>query len=160
MQNSFLNVPIPTADFLKLVDFLRENDSPLDPVIAIQEAIDDWIAMSGTWSEEDWRRILRLNEDEEREQPKGDGYLWKTVLLPPGSSVRMKYKGKDYHATIEGDAFIYNNKAISPSEFANLVAGGTARNAWRDLWIKRPTDRQFRPATHFRRERNSNEVVP
>lgn len=158
MQNSFLNVPIPTDDFLELVDFLRENDSPLDPVLAVRQAIDYWIESSETWGEEDWRRILRVGVDE-AEQPKSNGYLWKTVLLPSGSRVRMQYKGETHHATIEGDAFIYDNKATSPSEFANMVANGTSRNAWRDLWIKRPKDREFRPADKLRKERNLSVVA-
>ena len=35
---------------------------------------------------------------------------------------------------------------MSPSEFANKAADGTARNACRDLWSKRPRDRDFRLA--------------
>lgn len=155
MQNSFLNVPIPTDDFLELVDFLRENDSPLDPVLAVRQAIGYWIESSETWGEDDWRRLLHIGVQEEPERPKSDGYLWKTVLLPPGSSVRMQYKGKTYHASIKGDDFIYDNKSTSPSEFANLVAGGTSRNAWRDLWIKRPQDREFRPADKLRHSERS-----
>jgi hypothetical protein len=40
---------------------------------------------------------------------------------------------------------------MSPSEFANQVAGGTNRNAWRDLWIKRPHDSEFHLADDLRR---------
>jgi hypothetical protein len=64
----------------------------------------------------------------------------------------MTYKGATYHASIEGDNFVYEGRSISPSEFANTVAGGTARNAWRDLWIKRPSDHDFRMADDLRRE--------
>ena len=90
MQNSFLNVPIPTNDFLEFVDFLWENDSPLDPILAIRKAIDYWIESSETRAEEDWLRILHITEQEEPKQPKSNGYLWKTVLLPPGTRVQLE----------------------------------------------------------------------
>ena len=66
----------------------------------------------------------------------------------------MTYKGSTYHAAVAGDDFIYDGKKTTPSEFANTVAGGTSRNAWRDLWIKRPRDRDFRLADEIRRERD------
>jgi hypothetical protein len=77
--------------------------------------------------------------------------MWKNLLLPPGTNIRMTYKYVAHHANIEGDNFIYQGKKTSPSEFANTVANGTSRNAWRDLWIKRPHDRDFRLADEIRR---------
>jgi hypothetical protein len=77
--------------------------------------------------------------------------MWKNLLLPPGTKIRMTYKHVAHHASIEGDDFIYQDKKTSPSEFANKVANGTSRNAWRDLWIKRPDDRDFRLADEIRR---------
>jgi hypothetical protein len=35
---------------------------------------------------------------------------------------------------------------ISPSEWASKVAGGTSRNAWRDLWFKEPLSKTWVPA--------------
>jgi hypothetical protein len=52
---------------------------------------------------------------------------------------------------VDGDDFVYDGKKMSPRAFANTVAAGTARNAWRDLWLKRPTDREFRLADEIRR---------
>ena len=85
------------------------------------------------------------------ETPQHLGYHWKPLFLPPGTKVRMTYKGGTFHVAVDGDDFIYDGKKMSPSEFAKTVAAGTARNAWRDLWLKRPTDRDFRLADDVRR---------
>jgi hypothetical protein len=144
MPGSTIAAPVSTELFVDLVDFLREKGSDRDPVAVIEEAIRYWIDNA------DWKTEDLMPEVFER--PRHLGYLWKTLLLPPGTQVRMKYKGTTYHAGVEGDDFLYVAKKISPSEFANQVASGTARNAWRDLWIKRPEDRDFRLADDLRHE--------
>jgi hypothetical protein len=142
MTASAISVPVSTDLFVRLVDFLRRKGSDRDPVDAVEGAIDYWIQNA------DWKTEDLMPEVFERQNYRG--YQWKSLLLPPGTNVRMTYKGDTYHAAIDGDDFIYKGKKISPSEFANNVAGGTARNAWRDLWIKRPQDRDFRLADDLR----------
>jgi hypothetical protein len=127
--HSFVNVPVPTAIFLSLVEFLRKNGSSEDPVEIVNRAIEYWME-NASWKQED---LLPDVSDRQK------GYRWKQVLLPHGSLVRMKYKGQFHYAKIEGDSFKYDNADMSPSEFAHAVTG-TSRNAWRDLEIKRPTD--------------------
>jgi hypothetical protein len=144
MPASTIAVPVSTELFVGLVDFLREKGSDRDPVAVIENAIWYWIDNA------DWKTEDLMPEVFER--PQHLGYQWKTLRLPPGTKVRMKYKGTTYHASVEGDDFLYEAKKISPSEFANQVASGTARNAWRDLWIKRPEDQDFRLADDLRRE--------
>ena len=136
-------VPIKTSLFLELVDFVREKGSDRDPTSVIESAIDYWID-NASWKIEDLM-------PEVIERPQHLGYMWKNLLLPPGTQIRMTYKHVAHHASIEGDDFIYEGKKTSPSEFANRVANGTSRNAWRDLWIKRPHDREFRLADEIRR---------
>jgi hypothetical protein len=65
------------------------------------------------------------------------GYSWKDVFLPEGTQLRMRYKGKVYTAAVSGDDIAYDGRQVSPSEFANSVAG-TARNAWRDIEVLLP----------------------
>ena len=143
MAASTISVPVRTDRFVQLVDFLREKGSDRDPVAAVDSAIEYWIDNAG-WKAEDL-----LPEVFERKNFLG--YMWKALLLPPGTKVRMTYKGETYHAAVEGDDFIYKGRKMTASEFANTVAEGTARNAWRDLWIKRPRDRDFRLADDLRR---------
>jgi len=137
-----IGIPVSTGLFLRLYDFLRERGSDRDPVEVISTAIEYWI------SNADWKASDLMPE---RATARPLGYHWKPLLLPPATKVRMKYKGKTYYASVIGDAFVYEDESISPSEFANRVAGGTNRNAWRDLWIKRPHDPEFRLADDLRR---------
>jgi len=67
------------------------------------------------------------------------GFQWKSLFLPDGTEVRMQYKSVWYYAKVEGDKLIYEGEPITPGRLANTVSG-TSRNAWRDLWIKRPAD--------------------
>jgi hypothetical protein len=140
MPNS-ISIPFETQQFIRLVDFLRAKKSVADPVEIIANAVDYWID-NAAWKEDDLipQRVTQYR-----------GFQWKSLLLPPGTQVRMKYKGAVHHASIEGDDLIYKNKKTTPSEFANSIAENTARNAWRDLWIKRPSDRDFRLADEIRK---------
>ena len=141
--DSTISIPVRAALFLELADFLREKGSDRDPIRTVTDAIVYWME-NAEWKTEDLMPEIF-------ERPQYLGHNWKGLLLPPGTQVRMTYKGAVYHARIEGDDFIYQGEKMSPSEFANTVAGGTARNAWRDLWIKRPRDRDFRLADEIRR---------
>ena len=143
MTTSTISVPVSTDLFVRLVDFLRERGSDRDPVAAVDSAIEYWLD-NASWKAEDLM-------PEVFERKNFLGYMWKALLLPPGTQVRMTYKGNTYHAAVEGDNFVYESRKMTPSEFANTVAEGTARNAWRDLWIKRPRDREFRLADELRR---------
>lgn len=40
---------------------------------------------------------------------------------------------------------------MSPSQMV-AAAAGEARNAWRDLWVRRPQDKEWSPADKLRRE--------
>jgi hypothetical protein len=67
------------------------------------------------------------------------GYMWKELFLPDGTQVRMKYKGKWFYAEVTGDEFLFEGDALSPSQYASRVTQSN-RNAWRDVFIKRPGD--------------------
>jgi len=139
---SSVGIPVRTALFIQLADFLREKGSDRDPVDAVEAAIQYWIDNADCKTEDLMPEVF--------ERQNYRGYQWKTLLLPSGTKVRMIYKGDSYQAAIEGDDFVYKGKKMSPSEFANTVARGTARNAWRDLLIKRPQDQNYRPADDLR----------
>jgi hypothetical protein len=66
----------------------------------------------------------------------------------------MKYKDQFYVAAVEGNELIYNGEKLSPSEFARRVTN-TSRNAWRDIWVKRPGDSQWVFAEHLRSSSNT-----
>lgn len=133
-----ISVPVSTAQFLGLVDFLRSNGDPRDPVEVIAAAIDYWQDNAS------WKPELMSKSDNR-------GYQWKSLFLPEGTQVRMQYKGEYYYAKVEGDEIIYKGSPISPGSLANTIAS-SSRNAWRDLWIQRPQDSEWKLADDCRQE--------
>ena len=138
-MNAQISVPVSTEQFLELADFLRSNGDPRDPVALVSTAIDYWIQNAS------WKPELLAQTD-------ARGYQWKNVFLPDGTQIRMPYKGAYHYSKVVGDEIIYEGKPISPGSLANTVAK-SSRNAWRDLWIKRPTDREWLLADECRGDR-------
>jgi hypothetical protein len=126
-----ISIPIPTRQFLELAAFLKAQGDTRDPVLAVQDAIDYWLD-NASWKPELLRQV----------QPSNLGYQWKGLFLPDSTEVRMQYKSDWYYAKVEGDKLTYEGEPITPGRLANTVAG-TSRNAWRDLWIKRPADAEW-----------------
>ena len=124
-----ISVPIHTEQFIELIDFLRGKGDLRDPVQAVADAIDYWM-MNADFKPE----LLR--------QAAGRGYQWKGLFLPDGTELRMQYKGEYHYAQVDGDQLLYQGKPTTPASLANTVAG-SSRNAWRDLWIKRPADAEW-----------------
>lgn len=136
-MNKSISVPVATEQFLELINFLRSKNDPRDPVDVVAIAIDYWLDNAS------WKSEL-LSESDTR------GYQWKSLFLPDGTQIRMQYKGSYSYAMVENDEIIYAGKSISPSSLANCIAG-SSRNAWRDLWIKRPSDKEWKLADECRR---------
>lgn len=142
-MNTQVSVPVSTDLFLELVDFLRSNSDPRDPVVVVATAIDYWL-QNASWKPE------LLQESSAR------GYQWKGLFLPEGTEIRMQYKGVYAYAKVEGDDIVYGGKSISPASLANTIAG-SSRNAWRDLWVKRPGDKEWLLADDCRQAGQSAE---
>jgi hypothetical protein len=131
-----VSIPIETEQFLGLVDFLRSNGDARDPVMAIADALDYWMD-NASWKPELLSKSV------------SHGYQWKSLFLPDRTEIRMQYKGAYFYASVESDELVYNGKPISPSTLANTIAG-SSRNAWRDLWVKRPGDADWCLADELR----------
>jgi len=78
------------------------------------------------------------------------GYKWANVFLPNGTEIKMTYRDKEHHATVAKEKVRYKGRYYSPSRFAFQAAAKTSRNAWRDLWIKRPGDADWKLADDLR----------
>lgn len=128
-MNTNVAVPISTDQFLGLVQFLRSKNDPRDPVEVVSLAINYWLD-NASWKPE----LIEVT--------KNRGFQWKNLFLPDGTELRMQYKGTYHYASVEGDEIRYKGKPITPGSLANTIAGGS-RNAWRDLWIKRPSDSEW-----------------
>lgn len=140
-----ISVPVQTQQFLELANFLRSNCDPRDPVEIVSIAIDYWLDNAS------WKPELLFESDTR-------GYQWKNLFLPSGTQIRMQYKGAYFYAKVDGDEIIYDSKPISPGSLANTIAGNS-RNAWRDLWIKRPEDKEWKLADECRSEVASDSPV-
>ncbi len=140
MADSKISVPVKTSTFLKLSDFLKSQQSTCDPVDAVELAIDYWLDNAG-WKAED----LVPGAAEQV----GKGYHWKELFLPHRTSLRMRYRGDYFYAAVDGDRIMFEGNSVSPSEFANRVTN-TSRNAWRDIWIQRPNDAEWKLADDLR----------
>lgn len=139
-----ISIPIETQQFIALADFLRDNGDRRDPVLVVAQAIDYWMD-NASWKSE----LLRQNV--------ARGYQWKSLFLPEGTEVRMQYKGQYNYAKVEGDQLIYSGKPITPGSLANTIAS-SSRNAWRDLWVKRPSDSEWRLADDCRSDAASGQA--
>jgi hypothetical protein len=137
-------VPVQTERFLEVAEFLRSKGDKRDPVQAISDAIDYWLDNAS------WKPEL-LSQSQAR------GYQWKSLFLPDGTEVRMQYKGAYSYAKVEGDQLTYDGKPTTPGSLANTIAG-SSRNAWRDLWVKRPADREWRLADDCRADGTSDQT--
>ncbi len=138
-MNTCVSIPIPTDKFLELVKFLQGNGDPRDPVEMVENSIQYWLD-NASWKPELLREVPRNTR----------GYQWKNLFLSHETQIRMQYKGTYFYAVVENDNIIYDGNPISPGSLANTIAG-TSRNAWQDLWIKRPEDKEWKLADELRR---------
>lgn len=136
---SQISVPIDAELFLDLAAFLKENGDTRDPVAMVTLAVEYWLQNAD------------MKKEDLLQQPKASsrGYIWKELFLPHGTEIRMTYKGSNFFAHVVDDDFMYEGKATSPGTMVNTVSG-TSRNAWNDLFIKRPSDWTWAKAKSLR----------
>jgi Ni/Co efflux regulator RcnB len=132
---------IPPALLAELRDFLRLSGSNLSPADVIAAATRQWMAAA------------RALDAPER------GYQWKALFLPEGTRVRMHYGGRWFYGEVTGDRLEYQGEPVSPSQMAKAVAGD-GRNAWRDLWLRRPGEKNWSSAERLRRALQSAKAEP
>lgn len=145
---SHVCIPLPTATFLQLANFVQQTGSARDPVKVVEDAVFYWLDNA------DWKTDVLLPD-----AVRNGGYVWKVqrtterpasaLPLPAGTVLRIKVGGGFQYASVEGDTLTYRGEAVSPNQFAKL-ATGTARDAWRDVWVKRPSDQDFQHADALR----------
>ncbi|HEX7006506.1 MAG TPA: hypothetical protein VF274_05175 [Alphaproteobacteria bacterium] len=131
MYDSYISVPVRTDLFVNLVAFLHDAGRADDPVDAIEAAIRALIETGEGLPPEP------LPPAPAETPPPGRGYVWKSVFLPHGTQLRMKYRGQIHYAVVQGDRLLFQDRPVSPSELARSIAGSN-RNAWRDLWVMLP----------------------
>jgi hypothetical protein len=129
-----VSVNVAPSTLLALMDRLRETGSPADPAEAVDAAIRHWLATSASVAPAEPR-----------------GYQWKTLFLPEGTWLRMAYRNDHEYAIVEGDHIMYKGRAVSPNQFASAYAD-SVRNAWQDISIRMPGEKNWKRANLRRRE--------
>jgi hypothetical protein len=81
-----------------------------------------------------------------------NGYRWQDLELPNGTQLYMEYKREKHFASVKFEKIVYEDKSFSPSELVRKIANGTTRNAWRDLYIKRPGEKEWKLADVLRKK--------
>jgi hypothetical protein len=133
-----LSVQLPTRTLLGLVEQLKRRQGSQDLSEAITTAVEFW--------------LNDLKQFPKTADPDGlRGYQWKCVFLPEGTVLRSWSYGEHNYACVEDDHIIHNGKVVTPNQFARAFARSN-RNAWQDLYIRRPGDQQFKLACLLRKE--------
>ena len=122
---------LPPATELQLEEFLRKSGSSLSVTEALVAAVKLWI------------------EREKANAQPSRGYQWKMLFLPEGTRIRMQYEEDWHSAEVVGDDLMYRGRPVSPHQLTQAVAGD-GRNAWRDLWIRFPGEKNWACAAQLR----------
>lgn len=77
------------------------------------------------------------------------GYQWKSVFLPEGTLLCTYSYGEERYARVCGQKIICEGRVVSPSRFAHWARRGT-RNAWNDIYLRRPQDKFYILASRLR----------
>ena len=65
--------------------------------------------------------------------------------------MRMTYSLKTHYAVVRNGHVEYEGEEYSPSGLASHIAGGQARNAWRDFYLRLPLSEEWLPAEEWRK---------
>ncbi|MTV37601.1 hypothetical protein GM676_08385 [Duganella radicis] len=133
-----MTLQVDTDTLLQLISHLKVRGGAQDVSEAINSAIVLWLREQSQ---------LAKNCD-----PAGvRGYQWKSLFLPEGTEIRSWSYGEHNYARVVGDEIIHQGKSVTPNQFAQSFAR-TMRNAWMDLSVRRPGDKQFKMAHRLRLE--------
>lgn len=166
MSDSLIYIPFPRDLY---DDIIRFSDGGVDPVAQAEDGVRRWIERTIEDGDNDcWLEdrlvdlagkyapyVLAQWEREDAEwlrQHRTDNrpLVWKDVTVASGAEVRMFYKGVYSYVVVKGGQIVDDGKEYTASEWASKVAGGTTRNAWRDLWFKEPLSKVWVPAQMLR----------
>lgn len=165
MPEKMISIPFPKELY---DDIIRFSDGEADPVWLARFRVERWVedSVSHLMGEpEIWGD--RLHEVAEKYAPDAfeqwqeidDGkaahakpLVWKEIIVPAGSDVRMHYN-RDYHyAKVADGKIVDGNQSFTPNEWASKVARGTARNAWDALWFREPHSSRWVSANDLREQ--------
>jgi hypothetical protein len=138
-MESTVSLPLDGHTLARLIAHLRQSSSGTRDLAEIMaNAVNSWISA---------QEVGQAGADTDSVR----GYQWKSLFLPEGTVLRSWSYGEHNYARVEGDRIIHRGRAVSPNQFAQSFAR-TTRNAWTDLFVRRPGDQRFHLANCLRRE--------
>lgn len=132
------SVNLSPHTLLALMDYLRDTGAATDPAEAVDTAVRHWLAAMRQGAGDSMPNAPR-------------GYQWKSLFLPDGAWVRMAYRGDHEYAHVEGDRLMYQGRSTTPNKFASDHTD-TVRNAWYDISIRMPGEKNWKMAYQRRKE--------
>ncbi len=124
---------VPPAAHAELSAYLRTSGSTLTTSEAVIRALQQWMAAQ--------REVITPLR----------GYQWKCLFLPDQTKLRMHVGASWHYADVLGDELVFQGRAVSPRQLTIAVAGD-GRNAWRDLWVRRPGEKNWTIASVLRHQ--------
>ncbi|MFC0169059.1 hypothetical protein ACFFKC_13325 [Pseudoduganella danionis] len=131
-----VSVPVERQQLERLIEQLARRGGAPDLQQALSAAIEMWLGEQVK---------LQMGADPACVR----GYQWKTVFLPEGTLLCTYSYGDEQHARVIGRQIIFCGRAVSPNQFAHW-AGRSTRNAWNDLYLRRPQDKFYILASRLR----------
>ncbi len=139
-----------TAALRELAVYLERSGSSLSPDEALASAVREWIAA---------REAGEVARDPGAFHRRPGGYQWKCLFLGHGSELRVYHEGRYHYAEVSQDVLMYGARQVSPRQFV-LAVMGDPRNAWRELWVRRPSDARWKLASVLQRELEAGKPPP
>lgn len=132
-----------------IVEMILRSQGRVNVGVMIESVLESFLDRTrgdpDIWSDEHAQAVAEEEVDDTLIKFGGPakGYHWQNVFLPNGTHLKINYKGGDKIAEVRHQQIYFEEKPCSPSQFASRVANNTSRNAWRDIWVKRPSDRDW-----------------
>lgn len=139
-----------TPALRELASYLARSGSTLSPDEALDAAVREWIAA---------REAGDIARGHGASQRRPGGYQWKCLFLAHGSELRVYHEGRYHYAEVCQDLLMHGGRPLSPRQFV-LAVMGEPRNAWRELWVRRPSDARWKMASVLRRELEAGKPPP
>ena len=152
----YISIPFP-KDLYRLI--VVRSGGKLDPALLAVDQVETFIDFHrddvNFWTDEG---LGAFAEESASAAPDvgdlGRGHQWGPVFLPNGTELRMKYKGKYQYARVEYEGIVHDGqRRPSISQWVRSVAARTSRNAWHDVWVRFPQEKEYRYADAIRDER-------
>ncbi len=144
MRPILFSLPASLETYQALGNFMYEHGLKQEMYVLVDSIVNEW--------------MTRFKEQESHASASTlDGYQWKCLFLPDGTTLRTVYKRKSYLAHVKGSDLCFEGRSVSPRQFANEVAD-CARNAWRTIWLRFPDEVEWKRAMPLRKKVMENET--